>query len=177
MSESKAKKTCFIITPIGKPTDPIRRHINNVTKGVREAIGNEFTVEVAHELHETGLINQQVLEKLYKCDLVIANLTKLNPNVMYELAFRHSVGRPAIMIAEKGTELPFNLHGQRMFEYVNDHIGIVALRNTLCECVAAINFDDPTPRSPIHDLLTNFHFRHFSERVLTLEEAMLRELS
>jgi len=150
------KKTCFIITPIGKPADPIRRHIDGVVQGIRDAIGGEFDVIVPHEMFDIGSINRQVLEQIYTSDLVIANLTNLNPNVMYELAFRHSVGKPAIVIAEAGTVLPFDLKDERTFEYVNDYTGIKALGKTLRVCINNIDFKDRTPRGPIHSTIEGF---------------------
>jgi len=153
---SEAKKTCFIITPIGKPTDPIRRHIDGVVQGIKDAIGGEFDVIVAHEMFDIGSINRQVLEQIYTSDLVIANLTNLNPNVMYELAFRHSVGKPAIVIAEVGTVLPFDVKDERAFEYINDYMGLKSLGKTLCACIAKIDFGDETPRSPIHAMVQGF---------------------
>jgi len=149
-------KTCFIITPIGSATDPIRRHIDGVVQGIQDAIGNAFDVIVAHEMFDIGSINRQVMEQIYTSDLVIANLTNLNPNVMYELAFRHSVGKPAIIIAEAGTKLPFDVKDERTFEYINDYSGIKALGETLRRCVATINFDDSAPRSPIHHMIQGF---------------------
>jgi len=153
---AEPKKTCFIITPIGKPTDPIRRHIDGVVQGIKDAIGGEFDVIVAHEMFDIGSINRQVLEQIYTSDLVIANLTNLNPNVMYELAFRHSVGKPAIVIAEAGTVLPFDVKDERAFEYVNDYMGLKELGKTLYTCVEKINFADETPRSPIHSMIQSF---------------------
>ena len=154
----ETKKTCFIITPIGKPTDPIRRHIDGVVQGIKDAIGGEFDVIVAHEMFDIGSINRQVLEKIYTSDLVIANLTNINPNVMYELAFRHSVGKPAIVIAEVGTVLPFDVKDERAFEYINDYTGIKVLGKTMCACIAKIDFTDETPRSPIHAMIQGFLF-------------------
>ena len=153
---AEAKRTCFIITPIGEPGSEIRRHIDGVVQGIKDAIGDQFDVTVAHEMHDIGSISRQVLEQIYTCDLAIANLTNLNPNVMYELAFRHAVGRPVIVIAEMGTPLPFDVKDERVSTYINDYSGIKALGETLRICVIGIDFEDTAPRSPIHDLLTEF---------------------
>ena len=104
------KKKCFIITPIGDETEPIRRHIEGIIEAaIKPALGEKYDIIVAHEISEPGSITKQVINEIYQDDLVIANLTGKNPNVMYELALRHAIAKPAIMIAEKGTALPSDI--------------------------------------------------------------------
>ena len=47
----------------------------------------------------------------------IALLTGYNPNVFYELAVAQCAGRPVIVMAEKGLELPFDIHDLRCVYY------------------------------------------------------------
>ena len=55
-----------------------------------------------------GDVPTQVYEAIRDWDLVIADLSDANPNVMYELALCHLTGRCVIAIAEYGT-LPFDV--------------------------------------------------------------------
>ena len=96
------RRTCFIVTPIGDENTEIRRHIDGIIdQAIVPAIGAQFDIRVAHREFEIGSINDRVIKNIYNADLVIANLTTLNPNVMFELAMRYSYGKPAIVIAEK----------------------------------------------------------------------------
>ena len=110
-------ETCFIITPIGDDTSIIRRKtdglINNVIRPVCEKLN--FKAIPAHEIDKSGSITNQVIKLILDSKLVIANLTGLNPNVMYELAIRHAVGLPILCLAEKSTELPFDITGYYKF--------------------------------------------------------------
>lgn len=146
------KKKCFIITPIGNDTDPIRRHIDGIIDAsIRPALEEKYEIVVAHKITDPGSITKQIISEIYQDELVIANLTNNNPNVMYELAFRHSLGKPVIMIAEEGTILPSDIIMQRTIFYRNDGQGVLDLREKLR--LAENNLDFSRISSPIYDVL------------------------
>ena len=146
------KKKCFIITPIGDENDPIRRHIEGIIDAaISPVIDNEYEIIVAHRISESGSISKQIITEIYNDDLIIANLTNRNPNVMYELALRHAIGKPTIMIAEKGTNLPSDIIMQRTIFYHNDAKGVLELREQLKDAVSKIDFDSKS--GPIYDVL------------------------
>ena len=97
---------------------------------------------VAHKISEPGSITKQVISEIYDSKLVIANLTNRNPNVMYELALRHAIGKPAIMIAEKGTLLPADIITQRTIFYQNDAKGVLELRDELKKDTWSVCFSE-----------------------------------
>lgn len=151
-SKVKDRDKCFIITPIGDDTDPIRRHIEGIiAASITPAIGEKYEIVVAHKISEPGSITKQVISEIYNSKLVIANLTNRNPNVMYELALRHAIGKPAIMIAEKGTSLPSDIIMQRTIFYQNDAKGVLELCEALKKAEAEINFEQKG--GPIYDVL------------------------
>lgn len=146
------KEQCFIITPIGDDTDPIRRHIEGIIDAaIVPALGDKYEIVVAHKMGDLGSITKQVIDKVYHSKLVIANLTNRNPNVMYELALRHATGKPAIMIAERGTPLPSDIIMQRTIFYYNDAKGVLELRDELKKAVCTIDFEKTS--GPIVDVL------------------------
>lgn len=150
-------KTCFVITPIGDENSFIRRHIDGVINAaIRPALEENYEVKVAHEFTSPGSINKQVIIEIYTADLVIANLTELNPNVMYELAIRHALRKPVIMIMESGTnKLPFDVVSERTIFYKNDFQGVIDLRNALVKAEESIK-EATVISNPIYDALENY---------------------
>lgn len=114
-AKTKPKKKCFLITPIGGKDSIEYKKLcaleENVYKIVLDKI--DYDLIIAHQIRETGSIGDQVFENILNADLIIANLTGLNANVMYETAVAHSFGIPTIMICEVDTKLPFDLISER----------------------------------------------------------------
>ena len=139
---SGQKKNCFVITPIGNDSSSIRRHIDGIIdQAIIPALEEKYEIEVAHRKYEIGSINDRVIKSIYNSDLVIANLTELNPNVMFELAIRYSFGKPAIVIAEKNTKLPFDIIDENTIFYINDPAGANDLKNSIKEFEANIDLE------------------------------------
>lgn len=145
------KKKCFIITPIGDDNTDIRRAAEGVIDAVIEPLLNDlgFEVSVAHRMYGTGSITKQLLSRILNDDLVIANLTGLNPNVMYELAVRHSVRKPLIQICEKGTKLPFDINEERTLFFTNDMAGVVEVKENFKFMVEEA-MEDKEPDNPVY---------------------------
>ena len=153
-------KKCFIITPIGEANDKIRRHIDGIIHAAIEpALKGEFVICVAHEMPKIGSINKQVIEEIYSSDLVIANLTEKNPNVMYELAFRHCLGKPVIQIAEENTRLPFDIGTERTIMYRNDSQGVLDLRDAIAQYILELDISKER-QGPIYDVLNSVNSEH-----------------
>ena len=135
------KKRCFVITPIGDEKSEIRRHIDGIIdEAIVPALGEEYEVRVAHREFELGSINDRVIRNIYDSDLVIANLTQLNPNVMFEIGMRYSFGKPALVIAEEGTRLPFDVIDENTLFYINDPKGAAELRKKIGQFVERIDY-------------------------------------
>lgn len=146
------KEKCFIITPIGEENDPIRRHIDGIIDAaIKPALSGKYEVQAAHHISKPGSITKQVIEAIYNAKLVVANLTGRNPNVMYELALRHAIGKPVIMIVERGTPVPSDIIMQRVILYSNDAKGVLELRDDLRKAESEISFDEKS--GPIVDVL------------------------
>jgi len=72
----------------------------------------------ADEERSGGIIHVPMYERLLLAEIVIADLTLLNPNVFYELGVRHCAKpRSTFLIYAKDYQLPFDVHMIRAIPY------------------------------------------------------------
>jgi len=139
-------KIAFFITPVAQPNSDIRRATDGVIDAVLKPVleRHGFELIAPHRVSVPGSITKQVIRDILRADLVIANLTGLNANVMYELAVRHAKRLPVITIAQKGTDLPFDIAAERTLFYTNDMNGVIELTNELEQFIPqAMNLTNP----------------------------------
>jgi len=98
---------------------------------IRDIAGSDAELIRADQLGRPGRISTQILQQLVKASVVIADLTDLNSNVLYELGIRQALLKPYILVAQKGTELPFDLRDYRTVFYVLDLDDIAPARDEL----------------------------------------------
>lgn len=152
-TKEEKQKICFIITPIGLDNSEIRRKAQGLIDSVIRPILDKqgYKTFAAHEVSTPGSITMQVLEYTLNAELVVANLTGLNPNVMYELAVRHAKRLPVVCLVERGTNLPFDIAAERTIFYDNDMAGVEALKpqfeNAVEEAMAEKEPDNPIYRA------------------------------
>lgn len=148
-------KTCFIITPIGDDQSEIRREIDGINHIAIEPVLKDFGFKmvVSHLIFDSSSIKDEIIKHVYESDLVIANLTNLNPNVMYEVALRHSAGKSIIHIIRNDQKLPFDLQDHRTFSYTNDIKGVSELQDKLRKSIELAVDPKSKISNPIYNAL------------------------
>jgi DNA-binding transcriptional ArsR family regulator len=115
-----AAKRCFVVSAFGSTTDEQRRHKQVLRHLVRKVLDTRYEVVRADEIDDEGLITNQIIEHLLEDDLVVADLTGLNPNVFYEIAVRHAARKPIVHLITRGEEIPFDVANMRAVPYALD---------------------------------------------------------
>ncbi|GLZ46625.1 hypothetical protein Acsp06_28100 [Actinomycetospora sp. NBRC 106375] len=156
-----ARRSCFVISPIRKPGTPEFDHYRALYETVlRPTLAEKgFEVQRADDITKSGAITSDIVTLLASSDLVVADISELNPNVFYELGVRHSLrGSGTIMIVDSTkTEVPFDLKPYRMIEFSSDLRGIEKLREGLVRFIStSTNSDAAGDRdNPVHDTLSS----------------------
>lgn len=121
-SPPSAQKKCFVVIPFGERTDADDNSIDfdeiytHLIKNTVEGLG--ITCIRCDEISEAGWIHLRMFEHVYVADVVVVDITSLNPNVFYELGVRHAlVDSVTVLIRRIGTMIPFNIQGLNVIEY------------------------------------------------------------
>lgn len=92
---------------------------------VIQPAAREFELDAYHagEIFGPGVILHDIVQGIIEAKIVVAEITPANPNVFYELGFSHALGKPTILLAERGKELPFDVSAYRCLFYENTIAG------------------------------------------------------
>lgn len=110
-----AQKTCFIISTIGEEGSNERKSADEKYDLVFLPILKELGYEVtrADKIGTPGSISYDIVNHIISSNLVIADVSDVNPNVFYELAIRNAVNKPVIVIRSPTQRLPFDIIDKR----------------------------------------------------------------
>lgn len=119
MAAEQARKTVFVISPIGRPGTVEHKNAMNVLKFiVKKAFdGDAWEVHRADSKVAPDSITNRVIKRIAESDMIVADLTDHNPNVFYELAVAHGFQKPVIHIITNGQAIPFDVNDQRAIFY------------------------------------------------------------
>lgn len=174
--EYMIQKICFVVMGFGKKMDyenskevDLDQIYNNVIKVLFEKDLTDYELIRADELAGSSVIDVSMYTLLMKADLVIADITTLNPNAIYELGVRHAL-RPysTIIMAEEQCRIPFDLNHSRFLVYKElgedgDETEALIIREKLKKFIIACEKKEPD--SPLYTYLP-----HISPPSITDEE-------
>lgn len=153
MPETPEKKLCFVVGPIGAAGSDIRIHADWLLKGIIQPVFGEFPdfqVKRADEDARPGMITSQIISDLLDAELVIADLSSLNPNAFYEIGIRHMVQKPIIHMQLEGEMLPFDVLPFRTIRFGRSQIEqIEKAKGDLKSAVEAILEPGFEPENPV----------------------------
>ncbi len=153
----KRQFRCFVILPIGKEDTVERENNMAVYKKIIEPCAREsgFNIHCYHAdlIEKSGDISRQVIEALRDDDIVIADLRRGNPNVIYELGIRHAFGKRSILICSEQTEHFFHTTKYRAVRYRIDGTSNREFYRRLCKQIEDVISNPKKLDNPVTDVL------------------------
>lgn len=145
MESSVDRKSCFVISPIGGKGTDTRLRSNQVFDHIIEPIVSALGYEAdrADKIAVPGMITDQIIEHLLNDDLVIADLTGRNANVFYELAIRHAIRKPVVIMISDDEDIPFDVSQSRAIQF--NHRDLDSVAECKSELEKQINFLEEKP--------------------------------
>ncbi len=99
-----------------------------------------------------NMYGQDVMEDIWtginSSAVVIADLSKRNPNVFYELGIVHTIGKKVISLAQSSKDIPFDLKRLRHILYKDNADGYKILRKEIPAALSALRINPVTVPLP-----------------------------
>lgn len=89
---------------------PFGKHFDDLYAGIKAAIEDAGAdSERIDEQIFAGPIMQRVYDQIARADIVVAEVSKANRNVFYEVGYSHALGKTTILLKKKAADIPFDL--------------------------------------------------------------------
>ena len=157
---------CFVLMPFN---DLFRNVYDEAIKPACMEAG--YICLRVDDLKGTYNINRRIIESIFNCDMVIADLTGWNANVFYELGVAHAIDTKTVMIIQSDNHLPFDVSSYRCIIYDQTELGLRKLKKSIAESLSHIDEWSKKPTNPVHE------FKPYEAFIPTRHlESMQREL-
>jgi nucleoside 2-deoxyribosyltransferase len=171
---------CGLIMPISSIDGCSEEHWTEVRGIIRESLLSlNYQVELVSDSNEVGVIQNRIVNNIYKSDIVVCDVSGKNPNVMFELGMRLAFDKPTVIIKDDKTNYSFDTAIIEHIEYPRDlhYQSIVDFKNTLNKKVKATY--EASQKSDYTTFLK--HFGEFkiskvSEKVISSEAYILKAI-
>jgi hypothetical protein len=99
---------------------PFKEELNPVLDAIREAVDRAsegLRCVRLDDLRHAGRITDDLARAIESAKVCIADLSGMNPNVMWEIGFAMSREKPMILLAQETDNLPFDIRDFRIIRY------------------------------------------------------------
>lgn len=104
----------FVLMPFGPDWS---RHVYDAIKLGCSRVGAP-DVQRADAITKPGLITTQILTAIAEADVIVADLTEANGNVMYEVGYADGLGKSVVLLNQQIDNTLFDVRGHRQIAYV-----------------------------------------------------------
>ena len=128
--------------------------LDKIIRPAVEASSYGIEVKRVDELPGSGNWLKNIIEYTHEADIVVADLTGMNPNVMWELGMRHACApHGSIIICQSHKDIPSDLRSYNAFEYAEDGSDLDDFKERIGGCIDEILRGRGKVDSPFFDFI------------------------
>ena len=102
----------FMLSPFGEPFDSF------FFKLLKPSLSDQgHIISRSDESYAPGAVVQSIFQAILDADIVVADVTRSNANVFYEIGIAHSYGKHVILVAQSTDDLPYDIRHMRCIRY------------------------------------------------------------
>ncbi|MEK7994632.1 MAG: hypothetical protein AAB403_12580 [Planctomycetota bacterium] len=153
-----AKNTCFVLMPFEEGMTAVYEH---GIKPLVESLG--IQCRRADEIYSAQNILGDIWASIQSAEIIVADLTGKNPNVMYELGLCHALWKRVILLSQNKDDVPFDLRAWRVIWYDFTFAGATRLKDELQRAIQALRAGEAV-ESELRPLTPRAHRRGAAPR-------------
>jgi hypothetical protein len=112
------KNKCGIIMPIAATEGYQQGHWEDVLTILKDSMSStNFKPELVSQDQAIGSIHNRILKNIRDDQMVVCDISSLNPNVMIELGLRLASNKPLVITKDEKTVCPFDINGIEYISY------------------------------------------------------------
>lgn len=120
-SAASGKVECGVIMPISATASHSEEHWAEVQTLLHRGIDQAgFSPRNVWESSTNDRISERIIGNIFRFPLAVADVSDLNPNVMFELGLRLSSKKPTIVVMNAGGSIPFDIRDFHALFYPPD---------------------------------------------------------
>lgn len=167
--KQKSQGRCVVLMPF---STKFRNQWGLAVKPAIEAAGLEAFR--ADEGPVTGNVMENVASSIFGAELLIADVTSSNPNVLYELGLAQAIGKRVVMVCQNIKKVPRDVQSHRFLEYDPDDIERfrIDLEVTISEALALGSLKKQEyvfPDLELMDATNQRELRYFRKKAQTVK--------
>nr|QNO55213.1 hypothetical protein MHJDHPNH_00015 [Methanosarcinales archaeon ANME-1 ERB7] len=149
------KKLCFVIMPFSATKRCTTEEWTAIFENLHKPaiIGSRLGYKCERSKIRTGAFIKDILMQLNQADVVLADLTDMNPNVFYELGVRHTLRTRTILVSQTIDDVPSDLKQYGVITYNITPSGVTEYKNEISKILKDIRNNPDRPDNPVSDYL------------------------
>lgn len=149
------KKLGFVIMPFSATKRCSTEEWTEIFENIHKPaiIGSRLGYKCERSKIRTGAFIKDILMQLNQADVVLADLTDMNPNVFYELGVRHTLRTRTILVSQTMDDVPSDLKQYGVITYNTTPNGVTEYKKEISKILKDIRNNPDRQDNPVSDYL------------------------